>query len=412
MSSMRQVSGPSLASSPLLPQYDEDKTALLGILTSDDEAYTPSLGNLPGALKQRRLFSRLPTPRHAAPLVCAIALLGTLAYFATSVGEFFAAQRDGLPHGRALARAFHHEPKWPLLEDGVAVLEAAEGQHTVTAIVLHGLGDVGDGKPFTWNMPSRFPVAPTSDYLNVTVRNGEGTHGWFDIASFEDIYENEDVVGYIHSQQQVNRLIEEERERLIAAGKEPRIVLMGFSQGASPFRPFDSFGSIIDELFDNSGGAMALLSTLTSPHANRIEAAVVLATYLPLIDDMEDLFSPHARDTPLLWLHGRADPHLSYANAELGISRLLFSPISMTDITFHGYEDLAHTYNDEELREVEGWFAAKVPQHQRLTAQDEADRGERPQRVARQGRKACLVNVYGSDRLQIQNVRPGAVSTL
>lgn len=25
-------------------------------------------------------------------------------------------------------------------------------------------------------------VAPTSDYLNVTVRNGEGTHGWFDIA--------------------------------------------------------------------------------------------------------------------------------------------------------------------------------------------------------------------------------------
>lgn len=157
MSSMRQVSGPSLASSPLLPQYDEDKTALLGTLTSDDEAYTPSLGNLPGALKQRRLFSRLPTPRHAAPLVCAIALLGTLAYFATSVGEFFAAQRDGLPHGRALARAFHHEPKWPLLEDGVAVLEAAEGQHTVTAIVLHGLGDVGDGKPFTWNMPSRFP---------------------------------------------------------------------------------------------------------------------------------------------------------------------------------------------------------------------------------------------------------------
>lgn len=93
----------------------------------------------------------------------------------------------------------------------------------------------------------------------------------------------------MHSQQQVNRLIEEERERLIAAGKEPRIVLMGFSQGASPFRPFDSFGSIIDELFDNSGGAMALLSTLTSPHANRIEAAVVLATYLPLIDDMEDV---------------------------------------------------------------------------------------------------------------------------
>lgn len=59
-------------------------------------------------------------------------------------------------------------------------------------------------------------------------------------STFEDVYEDEDVKGYVHSQQQLNRLIDEERQRMVTAGKEPRIVLMGFSQGESLSRRDDS----------------------------------------------------------------------------------------------------------------------------------------------------------------------------
>lgn len=45
------------------------------------------------------------------------------------------------------------------------------------------------------------------------------------------MYYHEDVEGYVHSQQQLNLLIDEERARMVELGKEPRIVVMGFSQG-------------------------------------------------------------------------------------------------------------------------------------------------------------------------------------
>jgi len=39
----------------------------------------------------------------------------------------------------------------------------------------------------------------------------------------------------MHSQQQLNQLIDDERQKMLDAGKPPRIVLLGFSQGAFPF---------------------------------------------------------------------------------------------------------------------------------------------------------------------------------
>lgn len=50
------------------------------------------------------------------------------------------------------------------------------------------------------------------------------------------MYYHEDVEGYVHSQQQLNLLIDEERARMVELGKEPRIVVMGFSQG-EPLSP-------------------------------------------------------------------------------------------------------------------------------------------------------------------------------
>ena len=56
---------------------------------------------------------------------------------------------------------------------------------------------------------------------------------------------------------------------------------------------------------------MTLLATLTAPTRDRIEAAAVMSTYLPMLDSFDEIFNPAARDTPLLWVHGRADPYLT-----------------------------------------------------------------------------------------------------
>lgn len=137
---------------------------------------------------------------------------------------------------RPPAERFFDPPSRRLRPDKIWVQEAADGDdYTITAIVLHGLGDRGDGVPFVWDMPLDFPyirwVAPTADVMNVTVRDKKPNTAWFDMHSFPDVYHLEDVEGYVHSQQQLNRLIDDERARMVALGKEPRIVLMGFSQG-------------------------------------------------------------------------------------------------------------------------------------------------------------------------------------
>ncbi|BGP48258.1 hypothetical protein JCM10450v2_004130 [Rhodotorula kratochvilovae] len=348
-------STPYLASSASLPsRVPDDQRALLfpSSAPASPEPYTPSLGNLPGARKLaaaaaprlRRLPFALP-PRLALPLVLALGLCAALALLATSARDSLAAYLTFTPEeARRIASAFFDPPAWPLDPAGIAVLDAAEGEHTVTAIVVHGLGDRGDGRPYTWTLPKRFPyvrwVAPTADYLNVTVRNGAETRAWFDIASFEDIWGDEDVVGYMHSQQQLNRLIDAERQKMLDAGKLPRIVMLGFSQG----------------------GVMSLLATLTARTRDRIEAAVVMSTYLPLLDSFDALFSPKARDTPLLWVHGRADKYLTFANAELSLARLVSAPIGMTDVAFRGYDAVQHGWSNGMLDDVAGWFAEKVPQ--------------------------------------------------
>uniref|UniRef100_A0A0K3CNX6 Acyl-protein thioesterase 1 n=1 Tax=Rhodotorula toruloides TaxID=5286 RepID=A0A0K3CNX6_RHOTO len=326
----------SAVSSPRMSLGDEDKcTPLLGAAASK-EHYTAALPPLPATTK-RPSTRRLLSPRALAAFVVIAVALGCGLYAARSslaVPPAAAAYVDSL-HGMfettqrpaTLVEQMHEPPSTPLESGGIFVQDAAEGNHTVTAILIHGLGDSGDGRPFIWSMPQEFP------WVRCT---------------FEDVYEDEDVKGYVHSQQQLNRLIDEERQRMVTAGKEPRIVLMGFSQG----------------------GAMTLLSTLTARSENRIEAAIVLSTYLPMIEELDEVFSPAARDTPILWMHGREDPFLSLENAELGVSRLSTPPINLSRLTFKTYEGLMHTWTNEELDDVADWFEANVPERRQHSAQD------------------------------------------
>lgn len=49
--------------------------------------------------------------------------------------------------------------------------------------------------------------------------------------TFDDLSQGENLDEFVYSQRQINQLVDEERDAMIALGKEPRVAIMGFSQG-------------------------------------------------------------------------------------------------------------------------------------------------------------------------------------
>lgn len=63
------------------------------------------------------------------------------------------------------------------------------------------------------------------------MRGDQPFPAWFDIVTFKDLYRNEDVASLVSSARQIHLIIDEERKRMVMAGKRPRVIVAGFSQG-------------------------------------------------------------------------------------------------------------------------------------------------------------------------------------
>ncbi|GAA5820096.1 hypothetical protein JCM11251_005480 [Rhodosporidiobolus azoricus] len=339
----------SAASTPYLPQHAT--IPLLRDYHSSKEVDSPSLPPLPADRKRPRTAPWLSS-RLTLPLLVLVLALTSLVLLASNflppllpAGTYYDSLYEAVsssPSPERIRRWFTQPPERPLAKKGIVVIDAKE-EHTVTVVCVHGLGGQGADWPFYQTLAGRYPyvrwVSPTAEYRDITVRDGERVRAWFDITTFDDLYQDEDIAGYAHSSQQLNQLVEQERELLISEGKEPRIVMMGFSQG----------------------GVMTLLSTLLSKNPSRFEAAVVFSTYLPMIDNIASLISPAARNLPLLWAHGRADPYLTFAHAQEGVDLLRSEKVGMKQVDFRGYDGLQHAWAHKELSDLVDWFGRNVP---------------------------------------------------
>jgi phospholipase/carboxylesterase len=201
---------------------------------------------------------------------------------------------------------------------------------TVAVIWMHGLGADGhDFEPIVpeLGLPARpavrfvFPHAPLRP---VTINQGHVMRAWYDVRALAGV-RREDEAGVRQSAQQVEALMERERQRGIAPG---RLVLAGFSQG----------------------GAMALHVGLR--YRERLAGLLALSCYLPLAATLAAEASPANRDAPIFWAHGVHDPMIPLAMAEHGRAQVaaLGYPIE-----WHQYP-MPHAVCAEEIADIARWL--------------------------------------------------------
>jgi len=195
---------------------------------------------------------------------------------------------------------------------------------------LHGLG--ADGNDFVpivreLRLPAhnrvRF-VFPHAPMMPVTINNGYVMRAWYDV-TFDGLDRRPDARGIVASQQAVEKLLEREKARGIAAS---RIVLAGFSQG----------------------GAITLQTGLRHPEA--LAGMMVLSSYLPLAETLPAEAARANANTPIFMAHGVDDPVISIELAQRSRARLteLGYPVE-----WHEYP-MPHSVCLQEIEDISRWL--------------------------------------------------------
>lgn len=204
-----------------------------------------------------------------------------------------------------------------------------------TVIWMHGLGASGHdfppvvphlGLPPESRVRFVFPHAPR---IPVTINMGMVMPAWYDILGM-DLRTRHDEAGIRSSAEHVERLIERERERGVAA---ERLVLAGFSQG----------------------GALALHCGLR--HAERLAGILVLSAYLLLPETTAAERSPANAETPILQCHGTFDPMVAESRGRAARDALRELGYTVEYETW----PMQHEVCLEEIQRIGAWLREVLP---------------------------------------------------
>lgn len=226
----------------------------------------------------------------------------------------------------------------PLILPHITLDTGSNPKHSI--IWLHGLGADGeDFVPIAEEM--ELPVAvryifPHAPMRPVTINGGYVMRAWYDIlvgAASADIASsigrNEDTEGIRESQAEVEKLIDQEKQRGVPA---KNIFLAGFSQG----------------------GAVVLHTGLR--HKEELGGILALSTYLPLPKTLQAEASSAAKLTPVFMAHGLSDPVVPYALGRASADELLRQDYVLE---WHNY-NMPHSVCPEEIRDIELWLTQKL----------------------------------------------------
>lgn len=117
-------------------------------------------------------------------------------------------------------------------EGNTLIIGPPLGQQSASIILMHGLGDSGDGwldaaQEISKALPYVKFILPTAPNIPVTLNGGARMNAWYDITGLTADRASEDCEGILDSVQSIKSILKSE----IDSGVSPnRIVLAGFSQ--------------------------------------------------------------------------------------------------------------------------------------------------------------------------------------
>lgn len=168
---------------------------------------------------------------------------------------------------------------------GTVIHYPDDGRQSATVVLIHGLGDSGEGLSevaSTWSqlMPHCKFILPTADQRPVTLNGGMRMSAWYDIVGIDD-RASESCDGIQQSVERIKAILANEH----ASGLPySRMVLAGFSQG----------------------GAMSLFTGLQLPADQKLAGLLVMSGYLPGASQFK--LTPGLETIPILHCHGSMDP--------------------------------------------------------------------------------------------------------
>lgn len=219
---------------------------------------------------------------------------------------------------------------------GHCLVQNALSRHSATVIVLHGLGDTGEGLSFMGpvmdfrHVKFLYPTAPTRP---MTLSGGLSMPGWFDLETLNNVDKmlagGLDHEGIGESVNYVKELIAKESESGIPPG---RIILLGFSQG----------------------GHIALKATLQS--GAPIAGCVALSTWM---DPVNSEVPEAIKNVPIFVGHGDADTVIP---CMLGaVTATTLGKAGCKNVQFKQYSGMAHSAGPEELQDVRAFLLKLIP---------------------------------------------------
>jgi len=212
------------------------------------------------------------------------------------------------------------------------VVEPGRGNATACVVMLHGLGDSGDGwasaaSQIKTPANTRW-IFPTAKSIPVTLNAGMRMNAWFDLNALDADSIVDDEAMILESAAYVHALVRQQMAKGIPSEK---IVIGGFSQG----------------------GVIALTAVLRSEL--KLAGCLALSTYLPLREQYPAKFGPYAKEVPIWQGHGTRDMVLKYDYGKMSNGVLKANGIKAD---FKTYAGMQHSACAEEFDDIADFLAS------------------------------------------------------